>query len=132
MAYVALAATAVAGGAAAYESHEQGVATSNADKQKARVAADQETQKQISMRQNMLRALATQQAQAGVGGAGADKANSLRQITQAQNDLMVSQANSSAQVSLLDQAASNAVSAGNIGALGDVAGTTAKLAGSGH
>lgn len=129
-AYIAAAATVVAGGAAAYESHEQGVATQNQDKQKARVEADKETQNQISMRQNMLRALATQDATAGVGGGGVSKANSLRQITQAQNDLMVSKSNSSAQVSLLDQAGANAAAAGNVGALGDVAGTTAKLAGS--
>lgn len=128
-ALIAAAGTATAAGASAYESHEQGVATSNADKQKARVEADNETQKQIGMRQNMLRALATQNAQAGVGGGDVNKAGALRQITQAQDDLMVSKANSSAQVSLLDQAATNAGAAGNIGAAGDVAGGVAKVAG---
>lgn len=111
---------AVAGGVAAYSAHEQGVATANADKRKARVEADSETQKQIGMRQNMLRALATQNAQAGVGGGSVNRANTMRQIDQAQNDIMVSKSNSSAQVSLLDQAASNAQSAGNLAAAGDI------------
>jgi hypothetical protein len=42
---------------------------------------------------------------------------------------MVSQANSSAQVSLLDQAANNAESAGNLGAIGGLVGTGSKIAG---
>jgi hypothetical protein len=133
MAYIAAAGTAVSAGAAAYESHEQGVATSNADKQKARVEQDSEAQKQIQMRQNMLRALASQNAgtlgAVGTGAGSGFGANAMRQITQSQNDLMVSQANSSAQVSLLDQAAGNAVSAGNVGAGADVFGGIAKTAG---
>lgn len=119
-AYIAAAGAAVSGGIAAYSAHEQGVATANADKRKARIEADSETQKQIGMRQNMLRALATQNAHAGVGGGSLNKANTMRQIDQAQNDLMVSKSNSSAQVSLLDQAASNAESAGNLAAAGAV------------
>lgn len=117
---IAAGSAAVSGGIAAYSAHEQGVATANADKRKARVEADSETQKQIGMRQNMLRALATQNSQAGVGGGSLNTANTMRQITQAQDDLMVSKANSSAQVSLLDQAASNARSAGNLAAAGDI------------
>lgn len=129
--YIAAGAAVASAGASAYESHEQGVATSNQDKQKARVEQDSETTKQISMRQNMLRALATQNAAAGVGGGSASKANTLRQIDQSQNDLMVSQANSSAQVSLLDQAGSNAVASGNIGAGADVVGGIGKYASGG-
>lgn len=132
MAIIAAAGTAVAAGTAAYESHEQGVAASNADKQKARVAADSETQKQIQMRQRMLAGLASQDAStlgaAGTGRGTSFGANALRQITQNQNDLAVSSANSSAQVSLLDQAASNAVASGNIGAVGDVVGGAATIA----
>lgn len=122
-------------GVAAYESHEQGVATANADKRKARVEAESETNKQINMRQNMLRALATQNAgtlgSVGTGRGTGFGANAGRQITEAQNDIMVSQSNSSAQVSLLDQAAGNAVAAGNIGAAGDVLGGVTKYAGLG-
>ena len=127
MVYAALTAATVS--ATAYESHQAGVATQNADKQKARVAADSEAQKQIDMRQNMLKALASQNASAAVGSGSVSTANTMRQITQSQNDLMVSKANSSAQVSLLDQAGSSAASAGNIGAAGDVLGGATKVAG---
>jgi len=133
LAYVAAGAAVASAGAAAYESHEQGVATQNADKQKARVEAINETQKQINMRQNMLRALASQNAGSlgavGTGGPSGFGANARRQINQAQNDIMVSQANSSAQVSLLDQAGANAAAAGNIGAAADVVGGVGKAAG---
>lgn len=128
MALIAVGGTAVSAGLSAYESHQQGVATQNMDKQKARVEADNETQKQIGMRQNMLRALATQNAQAGAGGGSVNKAGAMRQIDQAQNDIMVSQSNSSAQVSLLDQAGKNARAAGDIGAVGDVVGGVTKYA----
>lgn len=131
MAIIGAVGTAASAGVAAYESHEQGVAVANSDKQKARVEAQNETQKQINMRQQMLRALASQNAgtlgAVGTGAGSSFGANAMRQITQSQNDLMVSQANSSAQVSLLDEAASNARSAGNIGAVGDVAGAVGKL-----
>lgn len=110
----------IGSGVSAYGAHEQGVATANADKQKARVESLQGAQKQIDMRQRMLSALASQNAGAGVGGVGANKANSMRQITQSQNDLMSNSANTSAQVSLLDQGASNAGAAGNLAAGGDV------------
>lgn len=130
-AYIAAGATVVGTAVSAYESHEAGVATANADKRKARVEAENATQKQIGMRQNMLRALATQSASAGVGGTGVNKATALRQISQGEDDLLVNKSNSSAQTSLLDQAAGNAISSGNLGALADVAGGVSKLAGSG-
>jgi hypothetical protein len=121
---IAAGASAVTAGVTAYESHEQGVAQANAAKQKARVEADQATQQQITQRQNMLRALASQNAgtlgAVGTGAGSSFAANAGRQISQAQNDLMVTKANSSAQTSLLDQQASNARAAGNIGAAADV------------
>lgn len=120
MMYVAMGATVAAAGASAYESHEAGVATADADKRKARLEADNEKQKQINMRQNMLRALATQNAAAGTGNVGVSKAGALRQIDQAQNDIMVSNANASGQVSMLDQAAQNAELQGNIAAGVDI------------
>jgi hypothetical protein len=114
-------------GIEAYETHQQGVAQANADKQKARVESLNETQKQINMRQNMLRALASQNAGTlgaiGTGVGTSFGASAMRQINQAQNDVMVSRANSSAQVSLLDQAAHNAQTTANIGAIGDLAKT---------
>ena len=106
----------IGSGVSAYGQHMAGVATSNMDKQKARVEAISAGQKQIDMRQKMLSSLASQNA--GSLGAGVNKAGAMRQITQNQNDLMANQANESAQVSLLDQGASNATAAGNLGAAG--------------
>jgi hypothetical protein len=114
---IAAGTSAVAGGVSAYESYQQGVAQSNQAKQKARVEADNATQQQITQRQNMLRALASQNAQ-GLGAGTNTNASVMRQINQNQNDLLVTQANSSAQVSLLDQQASNAMGAGIAGAIG--------------
>src|ERR1700693_3300929 len=106
---IAAAGTAASAGVAAYSAHEQGVAAANSDKQKARVEQLNETQKQINMRQKMMAALASQDASTlgavGTGRGTSFGANATRQITQNQNDLMISSANESAQVSLLDQAA---------------------------
>ncbi|HEV2178331.1 MAG TPA: hypothetical protein VGU20_31040 [Stellaceae bacterium] len=126
IALIAAATTAVSAGVAAYSAHEQGVAASNADKQKARIASEQATQQQIAMRQKMLMSLASQNAQAAAGGASISNANTMRQITQAQNDLMANRAGASAQVSLLDSAASASRSAGDLGAASDLAGGAAK------
>lgn len=124
---------AVSAGAEAYQSHEQGVAVQNENKQKARVEAMNETQKQINMRQNMLRALAAQNAgtlgAVGTGAVSSFGANAKRQIDQAQNDIMVSRANSSAQVSLLDTQGANARRTGDIAAAGDIFSAGAKVAG---
>lgn len=119
---IAAGASAIGAGVTAYESHQQGVAASNQAKQKARVEADKATSDQITMRQNMLRAMATQNAGTlgAIGTGGSFGANVGRQISQNQNDLAVNAANASAQKSLLDQQAGNAESAGNIGAAGDV------------
>lgn len=131
LAYVAIAGTVAAGAATAYESHEQGVATSNQAKQKARVAAEDATAKSIASRQNMLRALASQNASTlgsiATGGASGFGANAGRQIKENQMDLATINANESAQVSLLDQQASNARQAGDFGAATDAL----KTAGSG-
>lgn len=130
---IAAGATAAAGIATAVEARQQGVAASKADRDKARVEADQATQQQIQMRQKLLAGLASQNAQSlgavGTGAASSFGANTMRQITQQQNDLMVSQANSSAQVSLLDSASTNASQSGSIGAAGAGVNTLGKLAG---
>lgn len=131
--YAAAAATVAAAGVEAYSSIQQGNAAANVAKQKARQEQITETQKQIDMRRNMLRALASQNAgtlgAVGTGGATSFGANARRQITQGQNDLLVSKANQSAQVSLLDQSAANDRAAGTLGAVGDVFGGAAKAAG---
>ena len=132
MAEVSAAATVASAGMAAYESHVQGVQQANADQQKARAASIQATQQQITMRQNMLRALASQNAGTlgaiGAGGASSFAANARRQISQAQNDLLVSNANASAQISLLDQNASEASATGAVNGAIDLAGGIAKAA----
>lgn len=122
----AAAAGLVGSGVSAYGAHMQGVAASNADKSKARVEGISAAAKQIDMRQRMLSSLASQNAGSlGAVGTGAGSgfgANAMRQITQSQNDLMANSANESAQVSLLDQGASNASAAGNISAAGSALG----------
>lgn len=114
------AASVVSAGMAAYSSIQQGQQQAAVAKQKATQEQITETQKQITMRQNMLRALASQNAgtlgAVATGGASSFAANARRQITQNQNDLLMSKANTSAQVSLLDQSAANDVAAGDIGA----------------
>jgi hypothetical protein len=123
---IAASGAAVSAGVSAYASHEQGVAQANAYKQKARVEQEDAQQKQIAMRQNMLKALAAQNA--GGLGQGLSRANTMRQITDAQNDLLVSKAGASAPISLLDSAASSARSAGDLGAVGDVIGGAGTVA----
>lgn len=128
VALIAAAGTAVSAGVAAYSSREEGIAVARSDRAKARIASEQATQQQIGMRQNLLRALATQNAQAAAGGGSISTANAMRQITQAQNDLMISRAGASAQVSLLDQAGRDATAAGNLGAANDLVSGAAAVA----
>jgi hypothetical protein len=133
VAYIALATTAVAAGASAYESQQQGQAAAAADKRKALAEGIAGQQKQINMRQNMLKALATQNASTlGAVGTSSNSsmgANTMRQLKEGQNDLLVNSANTSSQISLLDAAASNAKSSGNIGAVADLASGGSKMAG---
>lgn len=123
---IALVASIGSAAMAAKSAHDQGVAIQNEDKQKAKVEQLNENSKQIDLRQKMLATLATQNAgtlgAVGTGVGSGFGANAMRQITQNQNDLAVSSANESAQVSLLDEAGSAAVSAGNLGAASDALG----------
>jgi hypothetical protein len=118
---------------AAYSSREQGIATADADKRKATTEALNAQQQQINMRQKMMSSLAAQNAgtlgAVGTGRGTGFGANAMRQITQNQNDLMITQANESSQVSLLDQAASNAEAAGTTGAVTSIVEGGAKVAG---
>jgi hypothetical protein len=114
-----LAASAISGLGSAYEKHVQGVALSNDDKMKARQASLEAGAKQISLRQNMLRALASQNAMAGAGGIGTGGsfgANVGRQISESQNDLMALKSNGSAQTQQYNSQAGAASQAGNVGA----------------
>jgi hypothetical protein len=128
---VALIASVGSGTVAAVSQREQGIAVQSADRQKATVEALNETQKQINMRQRMLQGLAAQNAgtlgAVGTGRGSGFGANAMRQINQGQNDLAVSSANESAQVSLLDQAGANAVAAGDLGAATSALGTAGNI-----
>jgi hypothetical protein len=111
--YAGLAVSAAAGAYSAYSEHEAGVSASNEAKQKARMTADQATQTQITQRQNLLKALASQNAAAGATGAGPSTAVTGRQISQNQNDLLTSRAGASAQIGLYNDQAANAITTGN-------------------
>ena len=133
LALISAGATIVGVGLSVYESHQAGLAAAAMDRKKARVEADAATGKQITMRQNMLRALASQNAASlgaiGTGGASSFGANVHRQLTENQNDLMISRANSSAQTSLLEDAAGNAIAEGNAQAAGTLIGGIGTLSG---
>ena len=112
-------ASGVAAVGSAYGQHKAGIAQKNEADMKARQAGLEAGQKQIQIRQNMLRALASQNAAAGAGGIGTGGsfgANVNRQITQNQNDLMALSADTSAQQSLYAQQGSNAARGGNVAA----------------
>ena len=126
----ALAATALSGIGGAYEKHVQGVAASNDAKDKARQAGLEAAQKQIGIRQNMLRALSSQNAQAGQGGIGTGGsfgANVGRQISQNQNDLLALSADTSGQQQQYGSQAAAASQGGNVGAGLSLLDTGAKL-----
>ncbi len=99
-------ASGVAAVGSAYGQHTAGIAQKNEADMKARQAGLEAGQKQIQIRQNMLKALASQNAAAGasgIGTGGSFGANVNRQITQNQNDLLALSADTSAQQSLYAQ-----------------------------
>jgi hypothetical protein len=74
-------------------------------------------QKQINIRQNMLKALASQNAAAGaagIGTGGSFGANVNRQISQNQNDLLALSADTSAEESQYGAQGRNAIAGGNV------------------
>lgn len=84
-----------------------------------RIEGDAAKGQEIQRRQNLLRALSSQNAAAGAGGvetSGSVGAGIRRQITQNQNDLLSIDAGTSARQSMLASQASNARAAGNMGA----------------
>ncbi len=127
----ATAAGLIGSGVSAYGQHEAGVATANDAKMRARQAGLEAGQKQIGIRENMLKALASQNAAAGQGGIGTGGsfgANVNRQITQSTSDLLALSADTSATQAQYGAEASNATKMGNIKAgasLLDAAGSLA-------
>ncbi len=116
----ALAITAAAGAVAgAAEQHRAGVEVKNQDVLKSRQAGLDAASKQIQIRQNMMQALASQNARAGaagIGTGGSFGAGVQRQITQNQNDLLTNSANVASQQQLFGIAGASAEASGNIGA----------------
>jgi hypothetical protein len=110
------AAGAVAGAVA---THQAGVAAKNEDTMKARQAGLDAGGKQIEIRQNMLKALASQNAAAGaagIGTGGSFGANVNRQISQNQNDLLTNSTNAQEQQSLFAMQGNSAETTANLGA----------------
>jgi hypothetical protein len=104
-------------GGSAFEQHKAGVAQANDAAAKSRQAGLEAGQKQINIRQNMLKALASQNAAAGaagIGTGGSFGANVKRQITQNQNDLMALSADTSSEQQQYGLQGSNARTAANV------------------
>lgn len=115
----------------AYEEHKAGQAQASDAAMRSRQAGLEAGQKQINIRQNMLKALASQNAAAGaagIGTGGSFGANVNRQISQNQNDLMALSADTSSTQAQYGAQGRNAAATGNIKAgasLLDAAGSAA-------
>ena len=130
----AMAIVAAVGAAVSAEGmHLAGVQAKNQDILKSRQAGIDAQAKQIQIRQNMMQALASQNARAGaagIGTGGSFGAGIQRQITQNQNDLLTNSANVTSQQQLFGMAGQSAEQQGNIQAgasLLDFAGSNSGL-----
>lgn len=117
----------------AVAAHDAGQAQKADAAMRSRQAALEAGQKAISIRQNLLRALATQNAAAGAGGVGTGGsigADVNRQITQNKDDLLGLNADTSAVQAQYAAQGENAAKIGNLKAgasLLDAAGSLAKV-----
>lgn len=105
--------------ATAVQTRNAGIATANNAAMQSRVEGDAAKQSEIQRRTQLMRALSSQNAGAGAAGvetSGSVGAGIRTQITQNQNDLLVTDANASARQSMLAAQASNARASGNLGA----------------
>jgi hypothetical protein len=101
----------------AFEQHKAGVAQAADAAMRSRQAGLEAGQKQINIRENMLKALASQNAAAGaagIGTGGSFGANVNRQISQNQNDLLALSADTSAEESQYGAQGRNAIAGGNV------------------
>jgi hypothetical protein len=120
MTYLATAleiAAAVGAAVTAYSGVKAGQAVQAEDKMKARQAGLDATAKQIQIRQNMMQALASQNARAGANGQGTGGslgATIQRQITQNQNDLLTNSTNASTQSQLFNEEGNSAAQTGEL------------------
>lgn len=117
LANASLAAGLLGSAGSAFEQHKAGVAQANDAAMRSRQAGLEAGQKQINIRQNMLKALASQNAAAGaagIGTGGSFSANVKRQITQNQNDLLGVGADTSIQTQQYSAQGRNAITSGNV------------------
>ncbi len=101
----------------AVATHQSGEAQKADAAMKSRQAGLEAGQKQINIRQNMLKALASQNAAAGAAGIGTGGslgAGVQRQITQNQNDLLTLKTNTGTQQELYTMQGNAAETAGNL------------------
>lgn len=127
-----LAGTAVVGGALAVKGqHDAGVATDQQNKFQARTEADAAKGREIARRQDLMRALSTQNAAAGAGGvetSGSIGGTARTDIKQNRQDLMYDAAGVGSRRSALLAAGSNARLSGNLAAAGSLFDTGYKVA----
>lgn len=127
--WILAAVTAASVAATVVETRNAGIATANNAAMQSRVEGDAAKQQEIQRRQQLMRALATQNAAAGAEGIETDgsvAAGARRQINQNENDLLVTDANASVRQSMLASQASNARAAGNLGAVASLLGGATK------
>lgn len=131
LALVSAIGTAAAAGVSAYGQREAGIAQARQARAQANVEKLKANQEQINMRQRMMAALASQndatKGAVSTGVASGFGANAMRQIKQNQNDLMISRANASGQISLLDTKAANDSAAGSLSAAGNLVSGAAQV-----
>lgn len=112
-------AAAVGAAVTAVSSVKTGQAVKAEDTMKSRQAGLDAGAKQIDIRQNMLKAMASQNAAAGAGGIGTGGsfgAGITRQITQNQSDLLTTSTNAATQEQLFSLQGNNAATTGELNA----------------
>lgn len=125
-----LGATALSGGLAAYGQYQAGQAASAQYRAQARQEQTAARESEIQRRRDLLRALATQNAQAGaqrVAFSGGKAAIAAYDVAQAKRDTLVAQVNSSTKIAALKSAASNAAFQGKVGAAASLLDTATNI-----
>jgi hypothetical protein len=129
MQFVPLILAAGAGTASAIQTRNVGVAQSNELEFQARQESDQARGREIERRRRLLRALASQHAEAAAGGVaftGSQAAIARRDIEDATNDLLIDQANAGNRIAALRARARTARQMGRSGAFVSLLDTAAK------
>lgn len=131
MAFVAIAAIVIGGLLKAKASHDAGVAANDQAKFQSRIEGDAAQGREIQRRQDLLRALSSQNAAAGAAGAetgGSIGGIARTNIKQNQQDLLTDAAGTGARRAALLAQGANADKAGNLAAAGSLMDTVASAA----